>query len=373
MEMTDRPQEIIPPNFGDKHDKEIRELSRKVERLDKIPYVPGYENYAAYSQLLEQTPLRMRFSWGSDAPNMSTKHLAEGETEQGNQEHLEDFLESQGFTKPPLLAHVIGNFLGTQYQIDEVATFNKSEENKTLVVTVSDPNVIEKHGLDIQANFVYTRDPKLVEIIKQADCPVVVGYGKDRFGDDLGFIDHMGADAKNAGLSRQGLLYLRDELGVDLSRVKVAVLPGVSREHYDITNEPERRGNGIMEENWKEFIDPKYPDFIVEGLLMVDPSYKNMTEEQKEVKRDQIRNGQKRHVDIQEATIVELLEAGILPENIQVISVDSYEAAAKGESYSHRYTVEHDGKRKGRMVTAIQLMPQKAQQSQNLSELPIAT
>lgn len=359
-----RPQEIIPPRFGLEHDREISELSKQVERLREIPYVPGFENYAAYSPFLEaNTPVRMRFSWGKDAPNMPTVHLGEGETADGNQRNVEAFLESQDFSPPPYVVHVIGNFLGTQYQIQEVGTTNVSEENQTLVVSSSDPEVIEKRQLNLQANFVYTRDPNMVEVIKQADCPVVIGYCQDKYGNDIAFIDHMGADAKNAGISRQGLLYLRDELGVDLSKVKVAVLPGVSKQHYDISNEPERRGNGIMEENWKEFIDPKYPDYIVDGLLMTDPNFHNMTPEQKEARRQEIINGQKRHVDILEATIVELLEAGVLAENIQAISVDSYEAAEKGESYSHRYTTEHSGKRKGRIITAVQLKPRYAQEA----------
>lgn len=352
----ERTQEIIPPQFGPEHDREIRKLSEEVERLHETPYVPGFENYAAYSPFLEiNTPVRMRFSWGEKAPNMSTKHLDEGETAEGNQRNVEAFLESQGFSGPPNVVHIIGNFLGTQYQIQEIGTYNKSEETQTLVVTPSDPDVIEKRQLDVQANFVFWRDPKTVEIIKQADCPVIIGHGEDKYADDLAFIDHEGFDAKNAGIDRQGLLYLRDELGVDLSKVKVAILPGVSRERYSVTNEPERRGNGIMEENWGENIDEKYPDYIVEGLLITNPNYSAMTDEQKEAKREEIRNGQKRHVDIMEATIVSLLKVGILPENIQVLDVDSYEAAEKEESYSHRFTNEHGGKRKGRMITAVQL------------------
>lgn len=363
MEQKDKHQEIIPPNFGPKWEAEIRIKSEKVDRLTEIPYVPGFEEYAAYSPFLEKNTLVvMRFSWGKNAPNMSGKHVDEsnGEAAEDNLLNASIFLDSQPFKTDSKVVHVIGNFQGTQYQIQEISSldFKSDHDDPTnLIVDENDSDFAEKRDLDIQANFVFTRDPNVVLTIKPADCPIVVGYCKDKDGKDIAFIDHMGADAKNAGISRQGLLYLKDVLGVDLSTVKVTILPGVSKKHYDISNEPERRGNGIVESNWNEFIDPKYPDYIVEMLLMKDPDYPKMSKEQKDVKREAILNGQKRHVDIMEATIVELLEAGVLPENIQPIIVDSYEAAEKGESYSHRFTIEHDGARKGRSFAAVQLKP----------------
>ena len=350
MEQVDRPQEIIPPNAGIERDNEVRELSKKVERLHEIEYAPGFENYAAVAPMFEQElkdKVRLRFSWGKDAPNMSAKHFdpSNNETPEGNLQNYDDFLESQGFTLPPDTAHIIGNFQGTQYQKEEVAT------------DPSDPHFEEQ--LELSANFVFTRNPNITLTIKPADCPIVIGYCKDKFGNDLVFIDHSGADAANASMSRQGLLYLRDELGVDLSKIKAVMLPGVSKENYFITNEPERRGNGISEESWKDAIDQKYPDYIVEGLLQSSPGFAEMSPAQKEAKREEIRNGQKRHVDIPEATIWQLVDAGIPPENIQAIIVDSYESARNGEAYSHRFTTENGGKRKGRGIVAVQLLSNK--------------
>lgn len=374
---------------------EVRELMPDVNRTKGIEFAPGFAEYSAVSPMFEKKlkdKVRLRFSRGKKAPNMSAKHFNKenGETPEGNLDNFRKFREQQGFSEPPNIVHVIGVFHEPPYnfkkskeaqesedqddvkpeyilnaQIQEVSTFSFRDPNlefdseKNLVISPNDPEIVENGQLDIRANFVFTRDPNLLMAIKPADCPIVVGYCKDEFGNDLIFIDHSGADACNANLSYQGMRYLRDELGVDMSQVKLTILPGVSKEYYDISNEPERRGNGIADESWKEFIDEKYPDYIVEGILVSDSRYKNMSEKEKELRKAEIRNGQKRHVDIAEATVMQLLQAGASPENMEVILDDSYEAARQGRAHSHRFTMQNDGKNKGRDVVMYQLVGEK--------------
>lgn len=367
MAQPDRPQEIIRPNFGEARDNEIRKSLERVARVQGIEFAPGFEDYAAVSPKFEKElkgKVLLRFSRGKKAPGMSAKHFNEsiGETPEGNLQNFEDFRESQGFGGDSQVVHIIGIFQGEQYQILEVSSESfeaagVSKDNPSnIVVSENDPDVAESNQMDIRANFVFTRDPEIVLAIKPADCPIVIGFCKDKDGNDLIYVDHSGADAANAGLSYQGMIYLRDELGVNLSEVQIAIIPGVSKENFFITNEPERRGNGISEESWKDFIDEPYPDYIVEGLLRADPKFKEMTEKQKDVKRQEIRNGQKRYVDIGEATLWQLIDTGVLPENIQIIEDDSYEAAGNGTAHSHRYTMENDGKNRGRDVVMYQLL-----------------
>lgn len=378
--MIDRPQEIIPPVFGELREAELKLRAERVSRRTEPDYVPGFENYALYSPMLEaETPVLMRQSWG-DGPNMSYIHVdtANGETAEGNNQNAEEFIRSQGFSGNRV--QIIGKFASeaynfkkakedpesvkldthTDYQIIEVSGLDFGDKDfdnpANIVLNEKDPVYSDDGVLEVQANFVFTRDPNLILTIKPADCPIVVGYCKDRDGNDLMFVDHSGRDAANAGLTYQGLLYLRDVLGVDLYQMKVAVLPGVSKKNYFITNEPERRGWGISEENWGENIDPQYPDWIVESLLKVHPKYRDdLPAEERDLYKEQIRNGQMRHVDIPEATIIQLLKAGVPPKNIDAILIDSYAEAEKGRAYSQRYTNESGGKRKGRSIVVAQL------------------
>lgn len=373
-------QEIIPSVHGGERESELKLRSEYVHRIYAPNYVPGFDDYSIYSPLMESTPVLVRQSHGVDAPNMSYRHIdfSNGETAEGNKLNGDRFLAFQGFNGKRV--QIIGKFASemydfskakinpegvrldthTDYQIIEVSSLdfgNKDHDDPAnIVLDESDPAYTDDDSMEVEANFVFTRDPNLILTIKPADCPIVVGYAKDRSGNDLMFVDHSGRDAANAGLTYQGLLYLRDVLGVDLYEMKVVVLPGVSRENYFITNQPERRGWGISEENWGENIDPKYPEWIVEGLLRVHPKYnEELPEERKDLLREQIRNGQLRNVDIPEATIIQLLKAGVPPENIEAILVDSYEEAKKGNAYSQRYTNESGGKRKGRSIVAAQL------------------
>ncbi|OHA50556.1 MAG: hypothetical protein A3A97_03210 [Candidatus Terrybacteria bacterium RIFCSPLOWO2_01_FULL_40_23] len=290
-------------------EQEIKEAIECVPELGEIQYVPGFENRVGFFPNLENltgSPLKANFSYGKNAPNMSSVF---GQDEATGENNVREFLESQGFINYPNVIQVQGKYEGTDAQIEEV-DFDTLKDRAKVV-----------------GNFVFTRDSQIALIIKPADCPVAIIYCKDKEGNPLVGIDHGGADAINAGLTRQGLWYLKDELGIDLSKVKIAVFPGVSKKNYFITNEPERRGNGIVERNWGEFIDPKETD---------DPS-------------------EERHVDILSAFEMQALQAGVKSENIQAYRVDTYEDAAAGRAYSRRYSNEHDGDHPGGQVVAVQL------------------
>lgn len=323
-EAQELPQDSIEQKFIQR-EQEVKESLKRVEELTEIKYLPGFENKVGFFPKLESlpdVPVLTRFSYGKDAPNMSSVFFDsnKGESEITGERHVKDFLESQGLTNYPDVIQVRGKFEGTELQIEEVSLETLEDKNKVV------------------GNVVFTRDPRVALIIKPADCPVAVIYCKDKNGNPLVAIDHNGADAINAGLTRQGLWYLQDELGVDLSQAQIAVSPGVSQKNFYITNEPERRGNGIVERNWGEFITTKKTD--------------DQTE--------------KRYVDILSAFEMQAIQAGIKPENIQAYRMDTYEDAAKGIAFSRRYSDEHNGEHSGGQLVAVQLKLKSAQE--NLSE-----
>ncbi|MGA2967833.1 MAG: laccase domain-containing protein [Candidatus Levyibacteriota bacterium] len=304
-------QDSIEQKFT-QNEQKVKEGLKHVDELTEIQYIPGLENRVGLFPKLESLPDRpvlARFSYGKDAGNMSAVFFdsARGESEVTNDRNRRDFFKSQGFSEN--IIQIKGKFEGTEAQIEEVSL--ETLEDKKFII----------------GNLIFTRDPRIAMYILPADCSTVVIYAKDKDGNDLVAIDHCGADAVNAGITRQGLWYLQDELGVDLSQATAVVFPGVSQENFYITNEPERRGNGIVERNWGPFITPKQTD---------DPS-------------------ERRYVDILSAFEMQALQAGIKPENIQAYRRDTYKDAAQGIAYSRRYSDEHNREHDGGNLVAIQL------------------
>lgn len=293
-------------------EQEMLEGIKQVEELTEIAYVPGFKDKIGLFPKIEGlvgNPVLARFSYGKDAGNMSAMFFDsnKGESEVTNERNRREFFQSQGFGDQ--LIQIKGKFEGTEAQIEEVSL--ETLQDKQFVI----------------GNLIFTRDSRVTMYILPADCPTVVIYAKDKEGNNLVAIDHCGADAENAGITRQGLWYLQDELGVDLTKATAAVFPGVAQKNFYITNEPERRGNGIVERNWGPFISLKQTD---------DSS-------------------EKRYVDILSAFEMQALQSGMKPENIQAYRRDTYEDAANGLAYSRRYSGEHNGERPGGNLVAVQL------------------
>lgn len=317
----------------------IREGVRQIEEFPEIKYVPGFEQSVGFFPSLESIeghPVLARFSYGEKAPNMSSVFFDSdnGESEVTGDRNTREFLESQGFTGPFIQA--LGKFEGREAQIEEV-------DLDTL-----------KDKVKVVGNVVFTRDPRITLIIKPADCPTGILYCKDSLGNDVTAIIHGGADAINAGLTRQGLQALQIELGVDLSEARLAIFPGVSKDNFFISRqwrlpngEIRRRETGIFPLNWGEFISEQKTD---------DPE-------------------EKRYVDITSAFEMQALQAGMSVENIQAYRRDTYEDADAKIAYSRRYTNEMEKKtgkrvRDGGQIVATQITPQKAQN--NLQQLQAA-
>ncbi|HYM64939.1 MAG TPA: laccase domain-containing protein [Candidatus Sulfotelmatobacter sp.] len=305
--------------------KEVSEKMTRIEELTEIQYVPGFENKVGFFpklESLEEGPVLARFSYGKDSPNMSSVFFdsAKGESSITGDRNTRDFLDSQGFTGTVI--QVLGKFEGNEPQIEEVDRDTASDKIKVV------------------GNLVFTRDPEVTLIIKPADCPTAIIYCKDEHGNPLVAIDHGGADAVNAGITRQGVWALKNILGVDLSQAQVAIFPGVSQDNFFIsrewkttTGEIKRRDNGIPEMNWREHIKSAKTSDLEE----------------------------KRYVDITSALEMQLLEAGIPPTNIQAYRRDTYKDAENGIAYSRRYSNDHARERDGGQVVAVQLKPDKVE------------
>ncbi|OGH06160.1 MAG: hypothetical protein A2171_02900 [Candidatus Levybacteria bacterium RBG_13_35_9] len=312
------------------NDQDIREAVDSVDTLFEAEYLQGKEDRVGYFPILENLPGRpilARFSYGVKAPNYSTKYFASerGESEVTGLRNRRDFLEELGFVNYPNVIQLVGRFEGLEPQMEEVS-----------LDTLKDKNIVV-------GNMLFTRDPRISGDIIPADCPSGVLSCRDGYMRIMGGLIHGGRDALNAGMVRQGLWLLRDEYGVDLKDAVLAISPGVLAKNYFITNEPERRGNGIVERNWGEFITERQTEDLSE----------------------------KRHVDLTSAFVMQAVQAGMDPKKIQTYGgVNTYADAAAGKAYSRRYSNEHNGARPGGQIVAFALNPQYIQET--INPLPMA-
>jgi hypothetical protein len=255
---------------------------------------------------------------------MSTVKLGKDDTAEGGQRNTVFFLEEAGFTGFPDVIQVLGKFDGLDDQIEEVSSATLKEKNQVI------------------GNFIFTRDKDITLIIKPGDCPVAVIYCKDRDGNDMLVVNHAGRQATNAGISFQGAKELESVYGVDLSKARVFLVPGAGRQSFWVSGEPEVWPNSIVERNWGKYIDEDLED-------KSDADYPKKPGT----------NIQLRSVDMGRATVMQLIKAGFLPENIEFYDKDTYVAAANEETFSERQSAENkdeegNPKRVGRFVVAVQ-------------------
>lgn len=301
----------------------VESQNETVKVFTEVNYIPGQENKAAFLPILENLPMKHAFTFGSKAGNMSPVYAGE-EATVVVRERIRSFLEDNGMDTENV-ANTTGAFDGTHLQMQELVLEDLTEHPET----------------KIKANFVFTRDPRITLSIRPGDCNVSILYAKDRMGRDIVGLIHSSAQSANAGLPRYAIQHLLNEEDVDVSTIRIGITPGISKKHYAISQDEQlitkKNPDGeetkeivsrpeIVVKNWKEHIDPPLTD---------DPS-------------------EQRPVDILGATIMQFVEEGIKPDQIQAYDIDTWEAAAKGESYSNRYAAQLK-RPQGRYMIAVQL------------------
>ncbi len=288
----------------------------EVKRFTNMVFVPGRDEQVAYSpamEILVNNPVLLRYSYGFRAPSMSTAYLTPTHTRETGLSNVRDFLHDNGFVGERAI------------QTRGIVDLNNPAEAQILEVDRDSSQTV------VDANVLFTRDPRTILIIKSSDCPTGSIHFKDNVGRDGVALVHGGAQSINFGLVRQGMQALQSELGVDLDSVTVSIFPGMK----DYT----------LSKMWKDkdgIIRPRY-----EGLYPI-----NVNGFLEPAKTDDPL--EKRKIDLESAFIMQLLQAGVNIKNIETFAVDTYEDAKKGRAFSHRLMVDENG-RPGANLIAIQL------------------
>ncbi len=292
----------------------IKESLSRIKEYGEINFLEGYEEEIGYFPIFDNDPeLLVRFSYGLKAPNMSSVYFdKERESEVTVERNERFFLENQGFDSENTI-QALGKFQGQEAQIEEVSFETLSDKKKSV------------------GNVVFTRDPRITLKIKPADCPTGIFYCKDQNGNPVTGIIHGGAESANYGLIRQGLQALQIQLGVDLKTLKIGVFPGMKdytmSKFQSLNGEIKRRYQGFYPINLSEYLEEPKTD---------DPT-------------------ELRKVDLISVFEMQSLQAGVMPENMEVYRVDTYADAARGRAFSRRYSNDHNGEHPGSNMIAVRL------------------
>jgi len=287
---------------------------REPHVMTEIEYKPGQENKIARFDSLDQLPIHYGFSYGTESRNMSPVYPGE-ETVDIVKGRIATFLDDCGMEYKNV-ANTVGSFEGTHLQMHEVVFEDLTGQLET----------------KFEANFIFTRDPRVVLSIRPGDCNVSILYCKDKRGREIVGLIHSSAMSANMGLPRYAIQHLINEEEVDPSTIRIAITPGISKDNYTL-NEDEYTLKGetysrtIAENNWKQHIDPK-------DLTLPD--------------------NQQRPVDIFGATVMQYVEEGIDPSHIEGYDIDTFKGSADGVTFSHRHSVVNK-KPEARYMIAVQL------------------
>ncbi len=310
----------------------------------KVSYKKGFEEKIAQFLSFTDSPIKAGFSWGKGTKSMSffwNEFGGEGEE-----------IEGQGSRK--IKERVVGflGSLGIDYTnngiVGIIGVYEKSQDQLEAVEITTIDLDLDETG--VKANFVYTSDPNIAIIIRPADCPVSVIYAKPKDGRKIAGLIHSSGIATNAGVPRASIKRLLEEESVELDTIKIGITPGISYKNFstqeikvilddeglDADGQKVERMVEVVEDSWKDHIGPR-----VTGL----PT-------------------ERRQVDILGATIMQFIEAGIKPSQIEAYDIDTWDAMEKGESFSDQYYKEMKKRgthiSPGRYIVAVGLASQKS-------------
>ena len=280
-------------------------------------YKTGFEDKIAEFEIFDELPVKTGFSWGEKSKSMAFKWNEFGGEGEDLDENQRDVVRSRitGFLNPigikypgDGIIHMLGIFEGSQDQFQ--------------VVDISDLDQ-DLDETEVKANFVYTYDPNVAIVIRPADCNMSVIYAKNREGQDLvGFIHSSGLSV-DAGIPRKAIRHLLEVEDIDIASIRIGITPGISYENYTMAEVGEIRDDETLDADGLKKIQKSK---IIESNWRNDHISERVSEGDTE----------RRHVDILGATIMQYIESGLNPNQIEAYDVDTFLSMQERRGFSHR-------------------------------------
>lgn len=261
-------------------------------------------NIGGFPQL-QNLPLKSGFSWGKSSPNFS--YLLQKNQEEMVTHRHNAFLQTLGMPS-----------------LERAILIDPGKENDEQILEVSSKNLSQEIPTVTGANVLFTTDPTVSLLIHPGDCPSVVMYTENNQQPLLG-IAHFGREQTDEELPKRAILYLLS-LGIDPATITISITPSISQAHYSIP--VAKQGEALPHaDKWGKYIAIEQQDG-------------------KEVYT----------LDVTGYIVQQLVSCGVKPENLEIYTVDTYEAAEKGEGFSHRYAnATNQPEKNGRFLLAASL------------------
>lgn len=286
--------------------------------------------------ILKNSPIAASFSWGTEQMsdiwaenNLRARGVINKQViVKAKKEALEKqrhFMEQAGMATFPYVARIVPGI----HNVLQTEEITQKDLSRHLASGATDAM---KYG----ANFLITKIKGLTLHINLADCVSWVFWAKDAWGETVLGVLHGGRYEINEGLPKRAIAYMK-ALRCDISTMKLAGCPGVSKKNYYIQEKDRKR--------------------ILKGK---DAAWGNRLRAGKAIEDGKIVNVV--YLDLLGRTIDQFLSIGIRADQIEAYGVDTYKAAEQGETFSHRFWLRTNKKGNpkfpldnGRMILAAMI------------------
>lgn len=231
--------------------------------------------------------------------NMSYKF---GTEEEVNSNILE-FLEPLGIIDLSTLVTMVPEHGDTIIEVDEDVLQKTEQTNR---------------GYLISCDAFITQLTDIPLVVKPADCTISIVHGTSQDGKSLLALIHAGRKGLSLELPRKVVKKLIQDYSVQPESIRIAVPPFITGKNHFVSTFEEI----VNPEIWAGFIEKR------------DDTY---------------------YLDTGSLLHHQLTFAGVNEENVEMSSIDTFDAAIHGETFSHRYYLMNVGVTSGRMIVMAQL------------------
>ncbi|MBI2032634.1 MAG: laccase domain-containing protein [Candidatus Levybacteria bacterium] len=174
---------------------------------------------------------------------------------------------------------------------------------------------------------IWTKRKRIPLVVKPADCPAAILYGKTEEDEDIIGMVHASWHTADIGLPYELIVHLLKQ-GVKADSIRAAVSPGIFMPYFST-----------------DYDNIKYPkNWYGNARLTVMPD-----------------RSKRLNLDIAGAMVSQLIQAGVNPLNIEIHRLNSYTEAIKGNAFSNQLENDQasqgiENVRRGRHLVAAMLV-----------------
>lgn len=275
--------------------QEVSDNSEQSKVLEKVLFLKEGIGYLPILQGL----VEHGFSWGKESGNMSFSYGRKLEVKK----RINDFL---GELNMPSIESIMN--VAAEHE-DKILDLN--ENNIGSIRTTS-------MGRSYKCDAIFTQMSHIPLVIKPADCTVSIIYGISGLGKEVLGLVHAGRRGLDLQLPFKSITHLLKNYNCDIRSLRIGITPTITVQNHFIRS----MGELTQPDNWNGLVKEK------DGLL---------------------------YLDFIGQILRQYNAIGLSSEQIQLHNVDTYEAAKRGDTFSHRYWQMNEGVTNGRMMVAAQI------------------